>query len=181
MKKTIITGLAGLFLALIINVAASGQTSIAKTNPPKDLTYHRRANLENEFEFRKISRSEANQKAVKNFTKSYKSSPDELWFSVDGGFVAEFTSGDMHYRVDYDKKGNWLCTIRSYSEAELAQDLRYIVKSTYFDYDINLVQEIERPGSPVNYIIQLLGKTELINLRISEGEMVVLQKFNRSK
>jgi hypothetical protein len=181
MKKTIITGLAGLFLALIINVAASGQTSIANTNLPKDLTYHRRANLENEFEFKKISRSEANQKAVKNFTKSYKSSPDELWFNVDGGFVAEFTSGDMHYLVDYDKKGNWLRTIRSYSEAELAQDLRYIVKSTYFDYEINLVQEIERPGSPVNYIIQLLGKTELINLRISEEEMVVLQKFNRSK
>jgi len=179
MKKTIITGVAGLFLALIINVAASGQTSIAKTTLPIDVTYHRRANLENDF--KKVSRSEVNPKAVKNFTTNYKGSPDEHWFDVEGGFIAEFASGDIDHRVDYDKKGNWLRTIRSYSEAEMAEDLRHIVKSTYFDYEINLVQEIERPASPVNYIIQLLGKTELINLRISEGEMVVLQKFNRSK
>ena len=179
MKKTIISGFAGLFLALIINVPASGQASIAKTALPMDVTYHRRANPEDNF--RKVNRSEVNQKAVKNFTTNYKGSRDEQWFDVEGGFIAEFASGDINHRVDYDKKGNWLRTIRSYSEAEMTEDLRHIVKSTYFDYEINLVQEIERPASPVNYIIQLLGKTELINLRISEGEMVVLQKFNRSK
>ena len=60
-------------------------------------------------------------------------------------------------------------------------DLRYAVKSTYYDYEITLVHEIESPNAPVTYIVQLLGKTKVINLRICDGEIEEWQKFEISK
>ena len=113
--------------------------------------------------------------------RSYKDVSGEKWFEMKSGFVAMFSLDDIDYQVAYNKKGNWIRTIRSYGEVKLSQDLRHTIKSIYYDYDINRVQEIEKPVDPIAYIIQLVGKTELINLRICDGEMTVLQKFNKSK
>lgn len=185
MKKTIFTGLTGLFLALLINIAAQGQSSIAKAELPKDMTYHRKSPSENNL--KTVNRNDVNQKAVKNFTKSYKGSSGETWFDVEGGFIAEFTSSGIDIRVDYNKKGSWLRTIRTYNEDKLGQDVRHLVKSMYYDYDIIQVQEVESPfnvENPLNtvtYIVHLEGKTELINLRIHDGEMEEWQKFIKSK
>src|SRR6266705_6662000 len=119
MKKIIFTGLAGLFLALVMNMAAKGQSAIAKAELPKDMTYHRKSVPENNFII--VPRSEVNHKAVKDFTKSYKGQSNEEWHEVKGGFIAEFTSDDIKCRVDYDKKGNWLQTLRTYDENKLAR------------------------------------------------------------
>ena len=185
MKKIIFTGLTGLFLVLVMNMAAKGQSAIAKAELPKDMIYHRKSVPENNFTI--VPRSEVNQKAVKNFTRSYKGQSDEVWHNVTDGFIAHFTSGDINYRVDYDKKGNWLHTIRTYDESKLPRDVRHMVKSIYYDFDITQVQEIESPlnvENPLNaptYIIHLEGKKEFINLRVCDGEMDEWQKFYKSK
>ena len=185
MKKIIFTGLAGLFLALVMNMAAKGQSAIAKAELPKDMTYFGEPVSGNNF--RIVPRSEVNTKAVKNFTKSYKSQSNEVWHEVTDGLIAQFTSDDINYRVDYDKKGNWLHTIRTYDENKLPRDVRHMVKSIYYDFDITQVQEIEMPfniENPLNgptYIIHLEGKTEFINLRVCDGAMDEWQKFNKSK
>ncbi len=185
MKKVIFTGVVGLFLALFINVTAKGQAAIAKAELPKDLTYHKKPVSDNDV--RTVNRSEVNQKAVRNFSQSFKGSPSEKWYDVEGGFIAEFNSGDIDYRVDYNKKGSWLRTIRTYGEDKLPEDIRHMVRSTYYDFDIMLVQEVENPfnvENPLNtvtYIVQLDGKTQHINLKIYNGEMEEWQKFNKAK
>jgi hypothetical protein len=87
----------------------------------------------------------------------------------------------MDYQVAYTKKGNLLRTIRSYNEDKMQPDLRQIVKSTYYDYEITRVHEIEIPLSLVTYVVQLAGKKEIIDLRIYDGEIEVMRKFNKSK
>jgi len=72
-------------------------------------------------------------------------------------------------------------TIRSYSEDKMPTDLRHIVKSSYYDYEITRVHEIETPLDPITYVVQLTGEKELINLGIYDGQIEVLQKFNKSK
>jgi len=122
-----------------------------------------------------------NSKAMKNFGRSFRNVSNEKWYEVDNALIATFTLNDIDYRVDYCKKGYWLRTIRTYDETRMPGDLRYAVKSTYFDYEINLVHEIESPNAPVTYIVQLLGKTKVINLRICDGEIEEWQKFEISK
>jgi hypothetical protein len=100
-----------------------------------------------------------------------------------------FILDDINYRVDYDKKGIWLHTIRTYNENKLPSDVRHLVKSSYYDYNIIVVQEIEIPWEPFmdfptdlfTYIVHLEGKTKLINLRVSNGEMDEWEKFDKSK
>jgi len=118
---------------------------------------------------------------IRTFLKTYNDVSGEKWIEVKEGFVALFNYNDIDYQVAYDKKGNLLRTIRSYSEDKMSQELRHIVKSNYYDYDINRVHEIETPLDSATYVIQLVGKKELINLGIYDGEMEILEKFNKSK
>ena len=50
---------------------------------------------------------------IRNFLKRFGEVPNEKWFDVGSGFVAMFHLDDMDYQVAFDKKGNWLRTIRS--------------------------------------------------------------------
>jgi hypothetical protein len=122
-----------------------------------------------------------NPPVIRSFLKTYKDVSDEKWIEVREGFVAMFNYNDMDYQVAYTKKGNLLRTIRSYSEDKMPADLRHLVESTYYDHAITRVHEIEIPLIPVTYVVQLAGKKELINLGIYDGEMEVMQKFNKSK
>jgi hypothetical protein len=63
----------------------------------------------------------------------------------------------------------------------MPKDLRHIVKSTYYDYAINLVQEIERPNESTVYLIQLTDKTALINLKVCDEEVEEVQRFKKSE
>jgi hypothetical protein len=122
-----------------------------------------------------------NPSVIRSFLKTYKGVSDEKWIEVKEGFVAMFHYNEMYFQVAYDKKGNVLRTIRSYNEDKMAADVRHIVKSNYYDYEISRVHEVETALDPPTYVIQLVGKKELINLAMHDGKMEVLEKFNRSK
>ena len=178
MKKIFLNSFTGSFLFLATCIAANSQ--IAKTNVelPGDIPSFGKSVSENASGI--VDRKNVDSKAVRNFDKSFKSA-GETWYAVRGGYAATFGSNSIDYLVTYDKKGNWLHTVRTYGETKLQEDLRHAVKSIYYDYEINLVNEIEGPVDPVTYIVHLIGKTKLINLRISNGEIEEWQKFNRSE
>ena len=74
----------------------------------------------------------------------------ENWFKIPEGYYARVTINGIDQMEYYDKKGNKLYTIRNYDEARLASDVRYNVKSTYVDYEIRLVQEIESASGAID-------------------------------
>jgi hypothetical protein len=174
MKKNFLTGFTGMFLLLVISVSSNGQLGITNGQLSGDLTSFEKSAV-------KIESGEVSQKAVRDLAKSFKNVSGENWYGVKDGFVAMFDAGDIQYQVSYDKKGNWLFTIRSYRESTLPDDIRHMVKSSYYDYSINLVQEVERPVASKAYIIQLVGKTDLLKLKIFDGEMQVLERLNKSE
>ncbi len=179
MKKNLLTSFSGIFLLLIVCVTARGQLASTGIQPSEDFVSSGKAFSKNVLGI--VDRNSVNSKAVKNFVKSFKDVSDEKWLELKDGFVAKFAITDINYQVVYDKKGKWVYTIRTYGETKLSGDVRHLVKSTYYDYGINLVQEIETPANPVIYVIQLLGEKEIISLRIYDGEMQVFQKFNKSE
>ena len=174
MKKNPLASLTGIFLLSVISIAVSGQVASTNSEIPVDF-------VSLEKSAASIETNKVSEKAVRDFEKTFKKVSGEKWFEVHDGFIAMFNQEAVAYQVAYDKKGNWLRTIRSYSEAKLSEDIRHMVKSDYYDYDINLVQEVQKPMEPSIYIIQLIGKTELIKLSVRDGEMQVLQKYNKSE
>jgi len=172
MKKILLSSLSGMWMLISTTIVVNGQLASNHARPSGKFV----SESENSSYAGRV-----NPSVIRSFLKTYKDVSGERWFEVKEGVIAMFDYNGVDYQVAYSKKGNLVRTIRSYNEDKMQPDLRHIVKSTYYDYDINRVHEIETPLNPVTYVVQLVGKKELINLKICEGEMEVLQKFNRSK
>ena len=130
----------------------------------------------------RVGRNDINVNALRHFLKNFSDAGNENWYATPDLVVALFTVRDVNYRVDYRRRnGNWIETFRTYNEARMSPDLKQSVKSSYYDYTIFQVQEIEQPLHPLNYIVHLEGKARLINLRIYNGEMQEDQNFKQSK
>jgi|SRR5215831_1850674 len=174
MKKNLLISIAGIFLLSVIGIAANCQIASTDILPTDDLAFPVKPVL-------KIEPNKINPKAVRDLAKSFKGVSGEKWIELHDGFVAIFNLDDVSYQVAYDKKGNWVHTIRSYGEGKLSSDLRHVIKSNYYDYNIKLIQEVERLSDPLVYVVELTGKKELIRLKICEGEMQQLEKFSTSE
>ena len=84
-----------------------------------------------------------NTKALKDFGDRFNSPNDAKWFSDANGFVSYFVKDGYGDRAFYDKKGHWQYSLIFYGEDKLPRDIRAIVKSTYFDMNITLVEEVQ--------------------------------------
>ena len=175
MKKFLLSSVSGICLLMSTARSVNGQLASNHVKPSGRFIVLNRSEPEN------LVAGRVSPSVIRSFLKTYKDVSDEKWIEVREGFVAMFNYNEMDYQVAYDKKGNLLRTIRSFNEGKMPLDIRHIVKSSYYDYEINRVHEVETPLKPVAYMIQLVGKKELINLCICDGEMKELQKFNRSK
>jgi hypothetical protein len=177
MKKILLISLPAIIMLLLISCPSNGQLVKNNVQLSGQFTVAKNADSLNSSRYA----GRVNPAVVRNFMKAYRGASNETWLETPEGFVAMFRQDDIDYQVSYDKKGNVAKTIRSYTEAKLSPNLRHVVKSSYYDYDINLIQEIETPVDSLTYIIHLVGKAELIDLAYTDGELQVLQKFKRSE
>ena len=167
------------FIGILITVSTTAKAQFAFVEPSKkNIPSYLRGVKENASEppyFNNIS-----TRAVRDFVMNFPEVSYENWFCTSELFIAMFTLNDVSYRVDYDRKGNWIETFRTYDETNLPEDVRQSVKASYYDYKIYLVQEIEQPFHPIIYIIHLEGKKRLINLQVCNGVIFEWQKFKKS-
>jgi hypothetical protein len=167
MKKVFLVSLPGICI-LSLSLHAQGQDASDKIQPLNTAIH--------------VTRNDINVNALRHFAKNFNEASSERWYATRDLYVALFSVRDIDYRVDYNSRnGNWIETFRTYSESKMSPDLKQSVKSSYYDYTIFQVQEIEQPLHPVNYIVHLEGKAKLINLRIYDGEMEEEQNFKQSE
>ena len=120
-------------------------------------------------------------KAVRDFLKRDKEAINPEWMAVETGFVVKYTDrNNSNCRTVYNNRGGFSYTIRQYYENKMPRDLRAIVKSTYYDYTITLVEEIEELSRPVVYVVHLEDSTTLKNIRVSDREIDVLEEYKKA-
>jgi hypothetical protein len=122
-----------------------------------------------------------NAKAFKDFRKSYKNVSNEKWFKVSDGFTADFTVNGISNKIYYNKKGQWIASLKTYREDKFSPDIRDIVKRRFYDYQINYVQEVETLdtyGTPT-YIVHLEDNNNIKLARIEDGEMDIYEEFKK--
>ncbi|HSC39766.1 MAG TPA: hypothetical protein VLD19_17900 [Chitinophagaceae bacterium] len=117
--------------------------------------------------------------AVRDFMRRFKTTDGTRWFRADNGFcIARFNEGGIEYQVDYNARGTWIYTLRSYKEKLLARDIRHLVKSTYYDYAITHITEVEQYNiEGIVYLVYLEDETCYMTLRMHDGEMDVMEKM----
>jgi hypothetical protein len=117
-----------------------------------------------------VYRNEIAVRAVRHFTSSYPDAQEERWYLINNGFMAKFSKDNVKIRIDYDKKGNWLYTIRYLTEKMLPRDVRAQVKSTWFDHNISSAEEIQ-VGYSFIYLLHINEGEDWKIIRVADGEM----------
>lgn len=178
MKKFLFALVAGI-PALVVSTGAYAQdpNNLARVDPAKDF-----------FKMNKMYFSpektnsvdlDINSKAVKNFKKVYENVSNEKWYKAEDGFRAGFVSNGINTTVFYNKKGQWVGSLKAYNEDQMDRAVRTIVKQQYFDYKITYVEEVETNntnGIPT-YIIHLEDANHIKLVRVRDGEMDMYKEF----
>ena len=121
--------------------------------------------------------SELTSKTVRNFWRLFGDSKNENWFHLENGYLAEFAENGKHYRAFFDRKGDWIYTVKQYSEKELPKDVRAEVRSTYYDYAIGHVTEVNQ-AQLVVYLVHIEDAQEWKTIRVAaDGEMEAVEEF----
>ncbi len=165
MKKSLASLISGIIFSLLTTTSKAQTLSVSNEGTLNAASSH-------------AALSKANSKAQNNFRKNFADGPDVKWFTEKETISASMNRDNKHTTVVYDKKGRWLRTMSNYDESKLPKDVRRTVKSVYYDYNITLVQEIKE-GQITFYVIHLEDKTSYKQVAVYEGEITILNEFNK--
>jgi hypothetical protein len=120
-----------------------------------------------------------NSKAIKDFQERYNNVKNAMWFSDQNSFVSYFVQDGFGNRAFYNKKGRWSYSVILHTEYQIPSDIRASIKSTYFDFAITLVEEVQTHRGVV-YVVNLEDKSNIKVLRVSDmGEITILLEITK--
>lgn len=126
-------------------------------------------------ETKKIYSKYINVKAKRDFVKGFHRITDETWFSIPGGCIANFLLDGIDYRITYNDKGKRQYNQLIYSEEDLPFRVRDMVKSQYYDFDIEFCSEYQIHDFSV-YLLTLKNPKTMNTFKmiVADGEMEIL-------
>lgn len=119
-------------------------------------------------------------KAARDFAERYPEVEEPRWYIAKNGFIVRFELDSIDSRSAYNLRGAWVYTIKVYPEKKMARSVRHLVKSTYYDYTITQIEEIDRPNEHKVYIVHMYDSTTWKNVQVRDGELKVLEEFKKS-
>jgi hypothetical protein len=123
----------------------------------------------------KIDSKFINVKAKKDFVKAFRNVVNETWFAIPGGYVANFLSKGIDYRITYNDKGKRQYNQLIYSEEKLPFRVRDMVRSQYYDFDIDYCSEYQVHDFSIFLLTLKNPKTsETFKMIATDGEMEIL-------
>jgi hypothetical protein len=179
MKKTIFTLAAGIIVSFAATSHVNAQYNAKTTLTPDQAKAMAALDKPASGASAADNKSLVNIRAVKDFAKTFSSVKNENWvLANDGGFIAKFSQNGIKNRVDYDRKGRWVQTIRYYGEKNLPADVRHHIKSAYYDFTITQVEEIVLPDK-IAYLVHMNDEKSWVNILYYDGEMRVLEEYSK--
>ncbi|KAA9034453.1 hypothetical protein FW778_22500 [Ginsengibacter hankyongi] len=127
----------------------------------------------------KINKTSVNLKALKDFSKSFHEVSDEKWFKVPGGVIANFLSKGIDFRIKYDENGKRLYKLLTYAEDNLPSDVRSLIRSHYYHYEIEFCNEYQLSNSTV-YVVKMDDDKSIKTVKIADGEIEVIADSKRN-
>ena len=166
MKKLILLSVLSAFVLLLFNTITYARNDLSFVSQSIDGKTFR------------LPVNELNSKAVRHFNNEFSFADNEKWFKIRDGFTVKFMANDIQYRVGYNKKGNWVNTLKIYYEPEMPQSIRHLVKRAYYDYAITLIEELAIKNQ-VTYIIHIDNGIGFKKLLLVDGEMTIMEEYSK--
>lgn len=156
MKKQILS------IAIVLLMMAVGTTTYAGDKTPGSST--------------KLT---ANEKVAKDFHQRFKSSLNPTINSSGDGFIVQSRIDGHNITSAYDKKGNWVYTIKLYPTENLSLNIINIVKGSFDNYFITTMEKVDQPGNESVYIVHMENSDSFKTLRVVNNEVELVQNFQK--
>lgn len=125
-----------------------------------------------------IAVDEINRKALRDFYRSYGEVTDARWTKTDNGYAVKFKKDGMSTVVFYTGRGAVDCIINYYSGEKLPENVRAIVRTTFYDYTISQVAEVHKNGV-VAHVIKIEDKKTIKTIKVINGEYEVTEELTK--
>jgi len=122
--------------------------------------------------------NDLNVKIVRHLAKHFDNPATQKWDLSKQGYRVKFETDSVLYRVDYDRKGNWRNTIRSYNENRLPAIVKSSLKDYLSDFNITHVTELQYEHT-VSYFINLDGFKRILQVVVRNGSIELLKSFEK--
>ena len=86
-------------------------------------------------------------KVLDAFNQYFNNVKNIKWFSGENTYMVSFEQNNIRTRIDYDKEGNFLSSVRYYSENNLPFNILLKIKEKYKGKTIKIVTEVINQGS----------------------------------
>jgi len=120
--------------------------------------------------------NDINLNAVRDFLRRFKTEANDVTWQItaDNNYVARFSVDSVDVIVVYGKNGNWLSSVKRYSENRLPHDVRSLIKRLYPDYSIAHADEVNvSEGKNTVYVIIIENEQQIQILNFCNGEIEV--------
>jgi hypothetical protein len=127
------------------------------------------------------SKSVVTEKVSESFSHLFKGAVAPRWFVVDKGFLVKFILNDQKNKAIFSKDGQLVYLLAFGNEKQMPADIRTIVKSKYFDYEITSTVKVNIDES-TTWLVNVEDANQFIMLRIDEnGIMDVADAVTKQK
>ncbi|MBD0284593.1 MAG: hypothetical protein M3342_18490 [Bacteroidota bacterium] len=124
--------------------------------------------------------ADINDKVLKAFKESFTHAQNVVWNEGNGYYDVSFKQNDIQTRVRYDKKGNFIESLRYYGEQQLPLNVLAKLKKQYAAKKVFGVTEMTTNSEVIYRIILEDAKTWLIIHADATGSIEEMEKYNKA-
>ncbi|HVU98789.1 MAG TPA: hypothetical protein VHE34_26385 [Puia sp.] len=119
-------------------------------------------------------------KLLQAFHKTFPDAQQVKWAETEDRYMVNFKQGEILTKVEYDKDGNFLNSLRYYSEKSLPVNILCRLQKKYADKKVFGVTEVTS-DSNVEYYIKLEDAQNWITVKSNvDGLMQVVEKYKKA-
>src|ERR1700754_4468201 len=119
-------------------------------------------------------------KLLQAFKQTFPDAQQVRWAEQEDKYMVNFKQGEILTKIEYDKDGNFVSSLRYYSEKNLPVSILCRLQKKYGDKKVFGVTEMTTE-SAVEYYIKLEDATTWMTVRSnSDGNMQVIEKYKKA-
>jgi hypothetical protein len=119
-------------------------------------------------------------KLLQAFKQAFPDAQQVKWAEMEDKYMVNFKQGEILTKIEYDKEGNFLSSIRYYSEKNLPVNVLVRLQKKYTDKKVFGVTEVTS-DNVVEYYIKLEDESNWITVKSNaDGNMQVVEKYKKA-
>lgn len=120
-----------------------------------------------------------NEKVLKSFRETFTQAEEVKWDETDDYFTVSFVNAGIRSKVNYDKEGNMLSSIRYYSPQLLPLNIFNKLKKEHSKKNLFGVTELTS-GNDVTYYVKMEDGKHWFTLKVDEsGNSMIYEKYKK--